>query len=85
MSAPEVAVLNAKLDMVIEAIDELKTQNKAFAERLYSVESKVAHLSTEHCRIQEEKKDARKPWYSVIPNVLQAVIIAILIYALALR
>lgn len=85
MSAPEVAVLNAKLDMVITAIDELKAQYKDTSTRLTSVEGKLAHLSLEHCRIQEEKKDARKPWFSVIPSVVQGLIIAILIYALALR
>ena len=85
MSAPEVAVLNAKLDTLIEDMVELKQQNKAFSERLYGVEGKVTLLNAEHCRIQEAKKDARKPWYSIIPGIVQALTIAALIYAMSLR
>lgn len=85
MSASEVAVLNAKLDMVIETLAELKEQNRHFTARMNAAEGDLAILRNEHKCIQESKKDARKPWLNIIPNIVQWAIIAILSYALVTK
>jgi len=85
MSTAEVTVLNAKLDMVIETINEIKADNKKINGRLTSVEGKVALLNSEHCRIQEQKKDAKRPWYSVVPTIVSSLAVLVLAIVLALK
>jgi hypothetical protein len=85
MSEHEVAVLGAKLDSVLEAVGELKEQNKVFSDKMYTLDTRVSLLSAEHCRIQEQKKEAKRPWYNIVPSIIQGLIIALLIYVLALK
>jgi hypothetical protein len=92
MSTPEVERIMGKLEGVGDSIEALREQYKTFDfelkeqnRRLYSVEGKLDKLTTDHCRIQEEKSRRRTPWYSIIPSVVSGITLAFLLYLLAMK